>query len=249
MTNYIRLPLKNAYNVRDLGGYACDGGVTRWGQFVRADDLGRLDERDMQFLVNYGIRTVIDLRSADELATSPSPFVSSNVVKYINIPLISGKAADVTKLTKMPPADFLPNFYLLILRNEGNAIKKVMETIAKVSAGGILFHCTAGKDRTGIIAALLLRLAGVCCADIIANYEVTHTYIMENPDFVMQMTERKIPIEYIYSNRGYLQPVLDYVAALGGIRAYLESIGVSAETVNRIVGLVVEYGDVLSIND
>ena len=241
MTNYIRLPLKNAYNVRDLGGYPCNGGVTRWKQFVRADDLGRLDECDMQLLINYGIRTVIDLRSANELAASPSPFASSDVVKYINIPLIPGEAADVTKLTEAPPADFLPNFYLLILKNGGNAIKKVMETIANAAAGGTLFHCAAGKDRTGIVAALILELAGVCRADIISNYEVTHTYIMKNPNFITQMNERKIPIEYIYSNREYLQPTLDYIAELGGIQSYLESIGVSAETMNRVIGLTVEH--------
>ena len=245
MTNYIRLPLKNAYNVRDLGGYPCNGGVTRWKQFVRADDLGQLHEGDMQFLINYGIKTVIDLRWADELLTSPSPFTSSDIVNYKNIPLITGEAADVTKLTETPPADFLPNFYLLILKNGGNAIKKVMETIANAPAGGTLFHCAAGKDRTGIIAAILLKLAGVSNADIIANYEVTHTYIMKNPSFITQMDERKIPIEYIYSNREYLQPTLDYINKLGGIKSYLESIGVSQETMNRIISLTIEHSQIL----
>ena len=233
MTNYIRLPLKNAYNVRDLGGYACDGGATSFKKFIRADDLGRLDQTDIQFLLNYGIKTIIDLRSADELVASPSPFAVSDAVEYINIPLIPGQAADVTKLTQTPPADFLPNFYLLILKNGGDAIKKVMESIADASAGGILFHCTAGKDRTGIIAALLLMLAGVSHTDIIANYEITHTYIMQNPHFIKQMDKLNVPLEYIYSNREYLQPTLDYIDKLGGIQAYLESIGVSKTTIEK----------------
>ena len=233
MTNYIRLPLKNAYNVRDLGGYACNGGATSFKKFIRADDLGRLDEADIQFLINYGIKTIIDLRSADELAASPSPFAVSDVVQvqYINIPLIQGDTADITKLTKKHATSFLPNFYLLILKNGGDAIKKVMESIADASAGGILFHCTAGKDRTGIIAAILLMLAGVSRADIIANYEITHTYIMQNPHFIKQMDKLNVPLEYIYSNREYLQPTLDYIDKLGGIQSYLESIGVSKTTI------------------
>ncbi len=174
MTNYIRLPLKNAYNVRDLGGYPCDGGVTGWRAFIRADGLERLDETDILFLREYGVKTVIDLRSDDELKTAPDPEGLRAFTDYFNIPLIPGAAADITKHVPNTPSGFLSEFYLLIFKNGHGALHTVMEAIAGAREGGILFHCAAGKDRTGIIAALLLGLAGVAQADILSNYEITY---------------------------------------------------------------------------
>ncbi|MCL2227273.1 MAG: tyrosine-protein phosphatase [Oscillospiraceae bacterium] len=233
MTSYIRLPLKNAYNVRDLGGYACNGGVTKFHQFIRADGLDRLDDGDIALLKDYGIKTIIDLRSSDELEKSPDAPGLMKFAEYINIPLIPGAAADVTKLTQMPPADFLKNFYLSVLEAGHKAIVEVIAAIAEAKEGGVLFHCAAGKDRTGVIALLILGLAGVSDGDILTNYEVTNTYIRQDPR-AAEMA-KVIPDEYLQSRRESLEPSLEHINSIGGAFAYLKSVGVNDKALEQVI--------------
>ena len=230
--NYIRLPLQNAYNVRDLGGYACDGGVTDWRAFVRADSLHRLSGDDVDFLLDYGIRTVIDLRSANELEDAPDPDGLKAFTDYHHIPLMSGNVTEVTTLPDGDPASFLGRFYLSTLKDETLAVRSVMEAIAEAREGGVLFHCAGGKDRTGITAALLLGLVGVARADILANYEVTYTYNSQNME--MSASASKYPVEYMYSRRESMEPALDYIAGFGSTEAYLRTVGVDERALGKI---------------
>lgn len=99
----------------------------------------------------------------------------------------------------------------------------------------MLFHCSAGKDRTGIISAVLLGAAGVSAADILANYEVTYTYIRENP--VIARLSRSAPERraQLYSLREYMEGALDYVAReRGGFAKYLTDLGVSPDCLRAI---------------
>jgi protein-tyrosine phosphatase len=232
MTNYIRLPLKKAYNVRDLGGYACRDGVTAFRRFVRADGLENLDEGDIAFLKEYGVKTVIDLRSADELALWPDPPALTAFADCINIPLIMGNALDDSRFADVPPGRFLAEYYLDILKNSQQAVRAVIETIASAREGGVLFHCVVGKDRTGTIAALLLGLVGVSTADILSNYEVTYTFIRQNSALMAQNAQS--PIEHMYSPRDNLEAGLEHINTFGGISDYLEEIGVKPETLERV---------------
>lgn len=232
MTDYVRLPLKKAYNVRDLGGYACRDGVTAFRRFVRADGLENLDESDVEFLKEYGIRTVIDLRSGDELALWPDPPALTAFADCINIPLIMGNALDDSRFADVPPERFLAEYYLDILKKSQIALCEVIETAASAREGGVLFHCAAGKDRTGIIAALLLGLAGVSVSDILSNYEVTYTFIRHNAILMAQNAQS--PIEHMYSQRDSLEAGLEHINTFGGILDYLEKIDVTSETLERI---------------
>lgn len=74
-------------NARDVGGYAATGGVTRYGVLLRSDTLGRLTEQGRTIFIESGVKTVIDLRSADKLLDDPNPFAASNSVRYLNLPL------------------------------------------------------------------------------------------------------------------------------------------------------------------
>ncbi|MDR0445822.1 MAG: tyrosine-protein phosphatase [Oscillospiraceae bacterium] len=230
---YVRLPLKNAYNARDLGGYPCrGGGVTRQRAFVRADGLAALDTADINFLIDYGVKTVIDLRSADEIAVEPEPEALVAGTEYINIPLIAGDAADATKISGVTDAaGFLPAFYKSVVQNGHAAVARVLKTAASATSGAVLFHCTAGKDRTGIIAALLLGIAGVAEADILANYEVTYTYIRQNPVIRRYAEASPDSREQLYSRREYLEGVLNYIHERGGFEAYFAQIGILQEDV------------------
>lgn len=238
LVNYIRLPLKNAYNVRDLGGYACGNEkATKWRKFIRADDLANLDDNEVKFLIDYGVTCVIDLRSQEECNLQMNPFVKSEAVDYANIPLMTNVITDVSKTLLQNPQKFLSNFYIELIKNASLPIKSVFEKIANHITNNdescILFHCSAGKDRTGIISMLLLGLAGVEIPDIISNYEVTYTYIKQNPVFKNATPE--YPVDVLMSKSEYIEYVLDYIITTHtSILKYLQYIGLTDRTLGII---------------
>ncbi|MFK0165058.1 tyrosine-protein phosphatase [Rhizobium sp. NPDC090279] len=162
------LPIKGTYNLRDLGGYPAGTATTLWRRVLRADGLHRLNAEGMAELVAAGVTTVIDLRNATELAHQPNPFSRNEAVRYHNISLF-----DTLAPTYRPDADTLLDLYIRALQERREAICTVMSLIADAGEGTVLFHCTAGKDRTGIIAALLLAIVGVDTATILDDYSLT----------------------------------------------------------------------------
>lgn len=165
-----RLNLKSSHNIRELGGYMrADKKVTKYGQFLRGDMTSFLDTDDTGFLLEYGLKTVIDLRDADEISWAPDAFADMEGVLYKIFPISEG-APDLTEVNVS-----LYDLYLYILK-ESTHIGNIFNFMAENADGAILFHCSVGKDRTGIIACLLLMLAGIDKSDIIADYEVSYTY-------------------------------------------------------------------------
>lgn len=229
MQSVVRLPLKNAFNVRELGGYPnCNGQVTSYHYLLRADDLFNLDQNDIDLLLSYGVTSVVDLRSASELSSYPDPFSKINQVNYINIPLLENvDAPHLTNVVNENPAQFLTQSYLEMIKDSTEAIRNVFEFIA-MQEGCVLFHCAAGKDRTGIIAMLLLGLAEVSKSDIIANYMLTEVYIKENS--MVQQSADKFPAELMQSKPAYIEPVIDYIlSAFENIENYLTHIGLTKD--------------------
>lgn len=165
-----RYPLENVTNMRDLGGYAtADGRVTRYGRFIRSDAPAEISTKELDGLLELGITTVVDLRSPGEAAHSPSVFLQAEAVRIHHHQLDAGIAWPLNE------AD-IPACYLEMV--EGPAFIQVLRVLA-AAPGAALFHCSAGKDRTGVTAAALLALAGVASCDIIADYEVSYTYLMD----------------------------------------------------------------------
>nr|WP_290771559.1 tyrosine-protein phosphatase [Anaerofustis sp.] len=171
------LPLEGTNNVRDLGGYYCDlgkGKITKYHKFIRSSGLSYITKKDIDFLISYGVKDVLDLRSQEEAEAMPNKLKDIEGITYYNIPLsIEDMVADITKEEK--------NFNMqegYIKRIESkHIIKGIVEYIADNINGNFLFHCTAGKDRTGLVASILLGLCKVSRSDIKANYEVSHTYM------------------------------------------------------------------------
>jgi len=218
--NYIRLPLCNAFNIRDLGGYStADGAVTKFHTFLRADDLANLDDAELQFLLDYGVHTIIDLRSKEECEKQPNPFAARTDVRYHNIALLDNVIDEDADALGATAQEFIKDFYIGLVDNTAAAIGAVFTALADAD-GAVLFHCAAGKDRTGVIAALLLGLAGVSEADIIANYEVTYTYIRRNPTFA----GAEYHSDLMLSSREYIESMIACVnSAHGGFVQYLKS--------------------------
>ena len=161
-------------NVRDLGGLTtCDGRMTRWGAIVRSDTPARLTPAGWSALYAYGIRTIITLRThgmlEDELDfTSP----------YSDLMTLQVAIEDVTdsEFVEQWAASELwatPLYYKDALWRWPERHAAVISAIAQAQPGGVLFHCIRGNDRTGIIALLLLTLAGVTPDDMIADYELS----------------------------------------------------------------------------
>lgn len=232
-THYVRLPLKNAYNVRDLGGYACEGGVTKWNTFLRADNMNMLCREDIDFLKEYGLGTVIDLRSDGELAEKPNTLAKEPGIDYHHLSFMVGDVTDVTQLNITDGLKFLQMFYLELIKNETGMVTKILNTIAAAKEGAVLFHCSAGKDRTGITAMLLLAIAGVAPQDIVANYQITYTYNSRNP--VMQAMEHSGDPGLVSSEADSMELVLRQILdTYGDFKSYFSAIGISADTINTI---------------
>lgn len=175
----VPLPLKSVRNVRDLGGYpftASDGttGVTAFRTFVRAGSLRGISEGDIESLRQYGVARIIDLRSPFELKYQPDDFSRGKrgEFEYVSVPMLD-------QLNSSGFAGSLPahmsDVYIQLMDDDYDDIRKVMEALGR--PGCSLFHCRAGKDRTGVIAMLLLALAGVDDAHIVADYAVTQKYM------------------------------------------------------------------------
>jgi protein-tyrosine phosphatase len=146
-------------NARDLGGLgSASGEQTAWRQVVRADNLNKLAPAGVTALVAYGVRTVIDLRDPRELAKFPNPLATAppHGVVFINVPLISDAEWEAIK----DPARMAEG-YVLTARLSHTNIASAIAAVSDAPPGGVVVHCHAGKERTGIVAALLLSLAGV----------------------------------------------------------------------------------------
>jgi protein-tyrosine phosphatase len=169
------LQWKNCNNIHELGGYpALNGKTTRWQALIRCDNTAQLTPGGVQAAVDYGVRTVIDLRFPDELKISPSAFttpatnLNGSTPAYLNIPL------DQDQDLKWPypggPAEAMCDLYLRMLEGNRTFIAHSLTAIANANPGAVLFHCYAGKDRTGVVSAMLLSLLGVDEDVIISDY-------------------------------------------------------------------------------
>ncbi len=160
------------YNVRDLGGLpTAQGGATRWGAIVRADLLGRLTPSGQQALIDYGVRTIIDLRSPQQASAEPSAFTTAtgnaDEPIYHNLP-VEAYYPHVGQLIRN--AQSRAEVYGIVIDHYPANHVAVMRAIIQAPPGGVAIHCHAGKDRTGVIVALLLDLVGVAGELIAEDY-------------------------------------------------------------------------------
>lgn len=237
LKTFVRLPLEQVTNCRDLGGYATlDGQMTQWQRFLRSSGLHLMTDSDIQNLKNFGLKTVIDLRSPAELANEPNPFASQDEVTYINVNLIGEEEVGKSINDKLEDAqvniNFMGNRYVDMLANT-NSIKAIFDAILNAEDGTILYHCTAGKDRTGIVSALLLGLVEVDMRDIVSNYEVSFTNI--EAEIMNKVIDTKYPLNVMQSNPGNMKVMLQYLLdEYGSVASYFEHIGFTTEEVQVI---------------
>ena len=233
------LPLTGAHNVRDLGGYPTeDGKRTKYKAFLRGDSLNGLTGKDRAFLAEYGVTLVIDLRSSKETKMNPD-HIDKREMEYLNVPLLDQIQSTLLK-GKMP--DDMSEMYIGLVENSKDGLKEVFTRMVN-ERGVILYHCTAGKDRTGIITMLLLKLAGVADDTVLADYAISETYMKETFERQRKMVEAagiKAPDYVFRSKPEYMQKLMEYIAGkYGTAKGYLESLGLSEEEIGTLEGKIV----------
>lgn len=162
------------FNVRDLGGIPTnDGRVTKSGAFIRSGSPDRLTEAGWQQAYDYGVRTVVDMMSAYE--RQPDAAIRPGLITTLDVPL-EDTEADAEWWEQWKPNGLwgTPLYYRSFLEAFPARTARVVNAIADAGTGGVLFHCGRGRDRTGMVAALLLLLAGVDPEDIADDYETTN---------------------------------------------------------------------------
>lgn len=165
-----RIPLEGALNFRDLGGYpTVDGRRVRWRRVFRSDSLGPMSEADARHLVDeIGLATIIDLRSTREVEKEGRGPLAEAAIGYHHLPLFEV----VPGHKRVWPAS-LSELYRGMLRDAAGQVVRVLDVVAAADAHPVVFHCVAGKDRTGVVAAVLLGILGVGDDDIVADYVMT----------------------------------------------------------------------------
>ncbi len=167
--------LEGAFNFRDLGGYAAgDGRVVRRGLLYRSDTLHRLTPGDLERLRGLDLRTVIDLRAADELEQHGAGRLAGHDVVVHNLPMFDDtRSLGLEDVAAEEPVAKLAELYLGMVERGGASLARTVELLAAPGGLPAVFHCMAGKDRTGIVAGLLLETLGVPDDVIAADYAVT----------------------------------------------------------------------------
>lgn len=241
-----RLPMDGPTNFRDLGGYpTVDGSWTRWGRVFRSDGLHALSDDDHGRLRELGVSVVFDLRSDTEVEQAPDRLPSG--IDHVRLPMSSDVAQGRSMLQRILDGD-LPKFddddmaagYLRMLEGFPDFLARMVATVA--DGERVLFHCTAGKDRTGITAMTLLGLADVADGYILDDYEISAHYRARSAEgtswFESQIRDAGYDPAHFTTLWGSPRPVMRKTLdglreRWGNHRAYLRSIGVSDDVAAR----------------
>jgi len=230
------LQLEGAANFRDLGGLpTSDGGLVRRGRIFRSDVLYRLTEGDTIALRRLGIRTVIDLRSRDEVRRYPQSSVKVAGLHHVNVPI----GVDAYSATESLTED-----YMLLLRGAGTGFREIFGHLAKVHSP-LVINCFAGKDRTGLTSALILGSLGVPDDVIVADYTLSESNMWRLMDIhrstIAAPVESGLLPTWLAATSATMDATLHAISEeWGSVRRYVESIGVPAEELRQIRDALVD---------
>jgi protein tyrosine/serine phosphatase len=232
-----RLTWDGCCNVRDVGGYATEDGATiRWRALLRADSLSRLTPAGRDALVSHGVRTIVDLRSMEEADLDVHPFGpnGSHVGQagYLLWPVRD--PADVELEREFNALTGLLETYRFNLDRCAPRLAAVARAFGDAPEGGVVVHCQVGKDRTGIIVALLLALAGVPEETIAADYAPSGANI--RPIFEeFRAAGRNVSYDAWQSPPETMAAFLAHLGQVhGGAEAYLRAGGLTSEEIERV---------------
>jgi protein-tyrosine phosphatase len=223
-------------NVRDLGGHPLeDGGETRFGAVVRADSVRGLSDEGWEALVSYGVRRIVDLRWHEELAEDPPRELPVDVV---HVPLFGdrneSREIDTLLGGLIDPAGRRATFYLECLRRYPRNFASAIAAVGQAPNGAVVVHCAGGVDRTGLVSALLLELAGVAREHIAVDYAASEANWASRTEVWIAEAETEEEREFRrFLSRMPPEAMLEVLETLerehGGAEAYLRGAGAAPE--------------------
>jgi protein-tyrosine phosphatase len=233
-------------NVRDLGGLpTADGGRTLLGRVVRSDNVRQLSDAGWRALANHGVTRIVDLRWPEELAGDQPRDVDIDVV---HVSVLGGALDENSEYVEQLDAhldsveDVADHFawsYVDFLERFRDRFGQAFGAVADAPEGAVVVHCAGGKDRTGLVAAILLRLAGVPREEVAADYAKSEanlapalrSWIDTIEDDVVRRRREKLaqtPAE------GMLRVVEEIEARYGDVASYLRAAGVTDAQIERL---------------
>lgn len=231
--------LEGSVNFRDLGGYrGLDGRSTKWGHLFRADGLSHLTDADHEVLQALKVATVIDLRTTEEIERDRFD-VTTTPVSYHHTPLIQRVSGSPRDFEAAP--FLLRDTYVTMLTKATSEIRLAVEVIADKDNHPVVFHSAAGKDRTGVLAAILLGLVGVSNEVIVEDYTLTQLamerlkekILARNPELVKQ--SQSATREVMSAAPENMERFLSVVEERhGSIEGFATSIGITERTVEAL---------------
>ena len=218
--------LETTLNTRDLGGHKTkDGKKTIFNRIYRSDyGKNPPNEKDINFLLSNGITTIIDIRSIENLSSNKNYFSQIDDFEYVNYPIKEGSQIPKSK-------EDVPKSYLEIACSKN--IKNILEKIAKAERG-VMFHCSAGKDRTGVVSAIIFMVCDVLEEEIIKDYIISKECLKDK--FIeIQNNYPDIDINIVIPHEDYIINFMKlFYKKFDNISNYLEWIGLSRNDSNML---------------
>jgi protein tyrosine/serine phosphatase len=233
-------------NVRDLGGLdTANGGRTRYGAVVRADDVHQLSDEGWRALVAHGIRTVLDLRGDHEREDDPPAELP---VEVVHVPFMEASEAEWEEIAEEIEAAAVAapdvasstrDVYLIFLERFKANVAAAVRALAQAPEGGIVIHCVGGKDRTGLLVAFLLHLAGVDDREVAADYALSEERLRSRHEAWFEAAESEEELARLkrisQTPPGSMLGVFRELERLyGSVECYLRSAGVEEEDLERV---------------
>lgn len=244
------LDLEGTVNLRDLGGYeTAEGRRTRWRTFLRCGTMHRITDASKAALVDMGLRTVIDLRTTVEIQDQPNVFAGSDHVAYRRQNMVGDEPQSDSSVTDVmgEVSEMILSSYGRTLDSRQEQVRLTLAALAEPGALPAVYHCAGGKDRTGMISALLLGIAGVPDKTIAQDYALSATYLLDR-----YMTEQAPPgmVAGSYTAQDYQDefcPPEGMLAVLthlrdryGGVEGYVRAAGLGDLEIDRLRSALVE---------
>jgi protein-tyrosine phosphatase len=239
-----RIDLEGCFNFRDLGGYPTESGRRlRWRLLFRSDALHHLTPADADRLVReIGIGDIVDLRSTAELEAEGRGELTGRSPRFHHLPLFDGDTREGRSQTaEMTLADR----YFLMAEFAKEPIARVLQTLVASDAPAV-YHCAAGKDRTGVISAILLGLLGVHDDVIVTDYAASHEQLDAIVERLMQADGYQEMFEHLPPDTLHAEPetMISLLARVreqyGDMTGYARDIGLSDDTIARLRARLLE---------
>ena len=236
-----RIPLSGTFNVRDVGGYRAAGGTVRARRLLRGDALHRLDDQARAALAGLPVRTVVDLREDFEVRLSPDALDGTGIA-VVRLPVFCFPGDSFG-----PAPDDLKTVYDHMVDRCGAALATAVGHVAAAAAPPVLVHCSAGKDRTGVVVAMVLSLLGVADEVIAEDYHLTSAYLAEEFTHAVEQLKASTGLGQRLNGQALACPPELILATLervrawhGSVEGYLLAHGLTARQIEELRSSLIE---------